>query len=374
MPDARFRISYVLTCGAGEEATAKARGIAYEQTVELPEACVPAELRERIVGRVESVAPLGGDRARAVISYPVEAVGPEIPQALNLLFGNVSLQRGILIEDVQWPETWLGRFAGPRFGIEGVRALCGVTRRRPLLCAALKPVGLSPAGLARLCAAFAAGGVDIIKDDHGLADQPAAPYRLRLEMCREAVARANARSGGSTLYVPNVTGPAAELEERVELARRAGCRMVLLSPLLVGPDTARRVASESGLGMLAHPALGGAFFGADHGIAPEILLGDLFRILGSDGVIYPNPGGRFPLGERACAAIHARLRRPLGALRPAFPVPGGGIDARKVPDWIERFGADTIFLIGGSLYAQADLTRASAALVEAIHASAAGGS
>lgn len=366
MPDTRFRISYVLTCNTGEDAAAKARGIAYEQTVELPESCVREELRDRIVGRVERVDPLERDRSRAVISYPIEAAGQELPQALNLIFGNISLQSGILVEDVEWPASWLKRFPGPRFGIEGLRGSCGVTRRGPLLCAALKPVGLSPAELAGLCSAFAAGGVDLVKDDHGLADQPDAPFRQRLESCQEAVERSNARSGGSTLYVPNVTGPAEELEERIELARRSGCRAVLISPLLVGPDVARRVATESGLALLAHPALSGAFFDLRHGIAPEIFLGDLFRILGSDGVIYPNAGGRFPFSEETCLAIAERLRRPLGALRPAFPVLGGGIDVGKVPQWIDRYGFDTIFLIGGSLYAQPDLVRATEALVTAV--------
>ena len=366
MAETRFRITYVLTCGAGEDAAGKARGIAFEQTVELPEACVRADLREQIVGRVERVDPLGGERSRVVISYPAEAVGTEIPQALNLIFGNISLQRGILVEDVDWPASWLKLLAGPRFGVEGLRGLCGVTRRRPLLCAALKPVGLSPAELARICGEFAEGGVDIVKDDHGLADQPDAPFRERLDLCAEAVERANARGGGSTLYVPNVTGPAAELEQRVEMARLAGCRMVLLSPLLVGPDVARRVAAESGLAVLAHPALSGAFFGRDHGIAPRVLLGDLFRILGSDGVIYPNAGGRFPFDEETCSAIAERLRGPLDGLRPAFPVLGGGIDAGKLVQWIDHHGFDTIFLVGGSLYAQPDLVRASEALAAAI--------
>jgi ribulose-bisphosphate carboxylase large chain len=366
MSQSRFRITYLLTCSAGEDPAAKARAIAFEQTVELPESCVSVELRERIVGRVESVDSVGRTRWRAVVSYPTAAVGPDLPQALNLLFGNISLQQGISVKQVEWPADWLERFTGPRFGIAGIRGLCGSTGGRPLLCAALKPVGLSPAGLARICAAFAGAGVDIVKDDHGLADQSAAPFRLRLEMCREAVSRVNARRGGSTLYVPNVTAPADELEQRVDLARRAGCRMVLLSPLLVGPDMARRVAAESGLAVLSHPALCGAFFGRDHGIAPELLLGDLFRIMGSDGVIYPNVGGRFPFDEGTCMAINAGLRDPLGLLRPAFPVPGGGIDAGKVPHWIERYGPDTIFLIGGSLYARSDLARATEALVAAV--------
>src|SRR2546425_3866691 len=100
---------------------------------------------------------------------------------------------------------------------------------------------------------------------------------------------------------------------------------------------------------MSHPALAGAFFQRDHGFAPEVLLGDVFRVAGSDAVIYPNVGGRFTFSAATCAAINARLRGPLGRVAPAFPAPGGGIDAARVPHWIERYGADTIFLIGGGL-------------------------
>src|SRR2546425_7170890 len=103
---------------------------------------------------------------------------------------------------------------------------------------------------------------------------------------------------------------------------------------------------------MSHPSLAGAFFHPDHGIAPEVLLGDLFRVAGSDAVIYPNVGGRFTFSEATCAAINARLRGPLGPVSPSFPVPAGGIDAARVPHWIERDGADTIFLIRGGVYGQ----------------------
>jgi ribulose-bisphosphate carboxylase large chain len=325
-------------------------------------------LRDRVVGCVERIEAVEGARWRAVISYAAEVVGAEIPQFLNLLFGNISLKRGILVKQVDWPKQWLARFPGPRFGVDGLRRLCAVATRRPLLCAALKPMGLSAIELARICGEFARGGVDIVKDDHGLADQSAAPFGERLERCQEALSRVNAETGGTTLYVPNVTGDAGSLESRLELAHRAGCRAVLISPLLVGLDTVRHVAERSGLAMLAHPALSGAYFRDDHGIAPELLLGELFRIVGSDGVIYPNVGGRFPFTEQDCAAINARLQAPLGSLKPAFPVPGGGIDVERVPYWIDRYGLDVIFLIGGGFYAQADLARASAEISEAIKA------
>ena len=211
MPDSadeRLRITYVLTCGEGEDPEAKARDIALEQTVELPAGSLPAEIAERIVGNVEKLEQLGGSRWKAVLSYDVGVVGDDIPQLLNLLFGNISLKSGILATEIGWPKALLAHFPGPRLGIEGLRAACAVVERRPLLCAAVKPMGLSAERLADICYQFAMGGVDIIKDDHSLANQKTAPFRDRVERCQQAVAKANALTRGHSLYLPNLMGSA----------------------------------------------------------------------------------------------------------------------------------------------------------------------
>jgi ribulose-bisphosphate carboxylase large chain len=362
----RFRVTYVLTCGADEDAAAKAADLALEQTVELPGSCLPPAVARDVVGSVETVEPLGDGRWGAVIAYPPETVGDDVLQFVNLLFGNISLQDGIFIIQTEVPLRIRDRCGGPRYGIPGIRELCGIADGRPLLCAAAKPVGLSASELADVCFAFAAGGIDIVKDDHGLADQDAAPFAERIRCCQEAVEAANARTGGRSLYFPHVSAGGTDLGARLELARSLGCRGVLLSPLLLGLDTVREVAATGDLAVLAHPALAGAFFAKTHGIAPDVLLGRLFRLVGSDGVIYPNVGGRFPFSRTACDAINARLREPWGDIRPAFPVPAGGIDVARVPHWIEQYGADTMFLIGASLYAQRNLQSASERLVEAV--------
>src|SRR5207249_4939224 len=165
----------------------------------------------------------------------------------------------------------------------------------------------------------------------------------------------------------NVTSGVAALLERAAFAHRTGCRGCVVNALPAGLDALRAVAA-TGLAVMSHPSLAGAFFGADHGIAPPVLLGDLFRVAGSDAVIYPNVEGRFTLSEATCDAINARLRAPLGSVRPSFPVPAGGIDVARVPHWLDRYGADTIFLVGGSLYAQPDLVAAARRLVEAVRA------
>jgi ribulose-bisphosphate carboxylase large chain len=241
---------------------------------------------------------------------------------------------------------------------------------RPLLCTALKPVGLSARELAERAADFARGGIDIIKDDHGLADQPTAPFAERLARCQEVIERVNATHGTRALYFPNVTAPAARLRERLDAARAAGCRGVLVSPWLVGLDTLRLIRDDYGLAILAHPALTGSLFGRSAGIAPELVLGDLFRLAGADAVIYPNTGGRFDFSAAICERLNHHLRRPLGGALPAMPVPAGGMNVRSAAHWARRYGPDTMLLIGGSLYAQGDLVAGAAALRRAVEEAA----
>jgi ribulose-bisphosphate carboxylase large chain len=358
MPDPHLRVVYHLT--APDEAVARelAAAIALEQTVELPASCVPEGAPARMVGRPGEPRPLGDGRFEAPIDYDPDAVGGESTQLLNLLFGNVSLLDGIRIAAVEWPRLLLDALPGPRLGTSGLRELCGVTERRPLLCAALKPLGLSSAELAERCRDLARGGMDIVKDDHGLSDQTSAPFVERVARCQEAIEQANAETGRSARYFPNLGGEPRAIERRLRHIASCGIGGVMVSPLLVGPGALAWLAGEHGLAILAHPALAGSYLRPDHGIAAEVLLGELFRLLGSDGVIYPDAGGRFPLTPDTCAAINDRLRRPWGTLRPSMPVPGGGIDTRNVPDLTERHGHEVMFLVGGGLYAQGDLVEA----------------
>lgn len=361
---ARLRVHYRLAVPVAQ-AGALARAIAFEQTVELPQALVDSALAERFAGRVESVEPAGARAARAVISYPAETVGTELPQLLSLLYGNISLQPGIRVEHVDWPGALLAALGGPGHGIAGLRALTGVPRRA-LLATALKPVGLSAAQLADLAFAFARGGLDIIKDDHGLADQASAPFEQRVARCQDAVARAGALTGHQPLYVPHITAPFDVLMHRAEFARAAGCRAVLVVPWITGLDAMRALRDATGLAIVAHPGLTGAYFGPRAGIRAPLLLGDVYRAAGADAVIYPNTGGRFDFSARTCAAINDRLRAPLGALRAALPMPAGGIDAARAAHWVRRYGPDTALLIGASLYAQGDPRAAAAALRVAV--------
>ncbi|MEZ5333329.1 MAG: RuBisCO large subunit C-terminal-like domain-containing protein [Thermoanaerobaculia bacterium] len=362
----RLRAAFELRCPPGESPEERARSIAVEQTVEIPEGCFSEEVEARVVARLEELEPLADGRHRAVLSYPVRDVGPRIGQLVNLLFGNISMHRGIRLVAVEWPEEILAAFPGPSFGIPGLREATGV-RQRPLVCAAVKPLGLSAEELARDAAAFARGGVDLVKDDHSLDDQPElAPFCERVARCQEAVSRANEQTGGGTFYVPNLGGTPDQLIERVEWLRGLGVRGVMVCPLIQGLDVVRWLADESGLFVLGHPSFTGSLLGEEHGIAAPLLYGHLLRLAGCDGVIFVNAGGRFAWSGERCDAIARALREPLGEVRPAFPVPAGGMDVRRAPEWVAHYGRDTMVLIGGSLYQQGDLAAASAALVASL--------
>ena len=349
----RFSVIYRLQ---GSEALARtlAKDICLEQTVEFPEEFVPAGMiRDQILGRIESIDAWDEGSFRAEISYAVESTAMELSQLLNVIFGNISIKPGIRVEEIQLPDSLLRQFKGPRFGREGLRQLLQVPDR-PLLFTALKPMGLSASELAELAYQFALGGIDIIKDDHGLTDQVFAPFEQRVALCTEAVHRANQETGQHAIYVPNVTSSYHNLIKRAHWAKQAGAGGLLLAPGLTGFDSMRTLADDDGIALpiFSHPAFQGSFVTGANGIAHYALYGQLMRLAGADASIYPNFGGRFSFSRKECERITEGTGVSMGAIQPIFPSPGGGMSVDIIPQLVDVYGKDVIFLIGGGLFKQ----------------------
>ena len=329
-----------------------AAAIALEQTVEVPQALVDAAgLPPGVVGEVERIDAGAGvpGAARAWLSYDtsvVEAGG--VPALINLVFGNVSMMPGVRLVDLAIPERVLATFAGPRHGVPGVRALTGV-HGRPLLATALKPRGVPVSRLVEMAGAFARGGGDIVKDDQNLIDD-FETFKDRVKRCAGAVDDGNQRTGRRCLYLPHATGPLPALSRRFEYVARLGLPGVLACPFIAGLGTARSLARDHDLVLMAHPSFSGGHFvsrreGIDHGL----LFGTLLRIAGADISVFPNVGGRFECSRSDCADIAARLRAPLGGLPPAWPCPAGGMTFEQLPAMCADYGPDAVLLIGGAL-------------------------
>ena len=90
--------------------------------------------------------------------------------------------------DVDIPPSSPRHLVVRAMGIDGLRHRAGAFGRA-LTCSALKPQGVPPARLAELAEQFARGGIDFIKDDHGLADQAYSPFAERVAAIAGSVGR-----------------------------------------------------------------------------------------------------------------------------------------------------------------------------------------
>jgi ribulose-bisphosphate carboxylase large chain len=120
---------------------------------------------------------------------------------------------------------------------------------------------------------------------------------------------------------------------------------VLVAPMLIGlPAFFDLVDEFPEFVYLAHPSFGGA-----GRIDSSLLFGKIFRLFGADAVIFVNYGGRFAYSQEESLSIAEALRATWGHVRPAMPVPAGGMLVERVPELLDRYGPDSMLLIGGNL-------------------------
>jgi len=338
---------------------ARAQAIAVEQSVEMPLSAIEDQsILDEIVGKVEAISDLGSGTFAVRIALARATAGNDAGQLINMLFGNTSLQEDAVLQDAEFPDAVVTAFGGPNTGLARLRDRAGAGERA-LTCSALKPQGLSPARLADLAARFARGGIDYIKDDHGLADQSYSPFAARCE----AVAKALRESGAHARYVPSLTGDLDALRAQISAAKSAGIDTVMVQPMIMGlSNFSRLVAENRDLAFFAHPTLAGAAR-----IAPPFLFGKVFRMLGADALVFPNHGGRFGYTPETCRAIAGTALAEWHGLKPAVPVPAGGMTIHRVAEMLDFYGSEVMLLIGGALLeARERLTQETAAFVETV--------
>jgi ribulose-bisphosphate carboxylase large chain len=337
----------------------RARAIAIEQSVEMPLAAITDEfVRAEIIGRVTAITEMSGELFEVRIALAGATVGRDAGQLINMLFGNTSLHPDVALADVLLPRDLVAAFAGPRHGLSGLRQRVGADGRA-LTCSALKPQGLPAAKLAELAQRLAAGGIDYIKDDHGLADQAFSRFAARVDAIAAAVADVARQSDHAVRYVPSLCGDLDDMRGQLSIARSAGIDTVMTAPMITGFANFHRLVREHpDMAFFAHPTMAGS------AIAPPLLLGKLFRMLGADAVIFPNHGGRFGYSPETCSRLAATARADWHGLRPAVPVPAGGMTRDRVAEMLDFYGVDIMLLIGGGLLeAGAKLTEATMAFV-----------
>lgn len=339
----RFSVTYLVRSDAAS-IVARAQGIAVEQSVEMPlEGITDEGVLADIVGKVEDIRDLGAGRFAVRIGLAAATVGHDAGQFLNMLFGNTSLHEDVILHDVDVPEVLRDAFGGPRHGIVELRRKLHL-HERAFAGSALKPQGLSPDDLSLLAERLARGGLDFVKDDHGLADQHYSPFAERIRAVMTGIARGVRSTGHPTRYVPSLTGNLDQLRVQAALARDEGIDCVMVAPMVAGFPAVQALVNEfSDLAFFAHPSLGGLR------VSPDLLIGKLFRLIGADAVIFPNFGGRFGYSQANCRSLADNARHEEHAVRPALPVPAGGMTLARTAEVLDFYGPDTMLLIGGNL-------------------------
>lgn len=296
-------------------------------------------------------------RAHVRLSWPLEVIGPSLPNLVATIAGNLFELKafsGLKLIDIQLPLSFVDRYAGPRFGIAGTRKLAGV-KGRPLIGTIIKPsVGLTPAATAEFVDALASGGIDFIKDDELQSDGPACPFEARVDAVMAVIHRHADRLGRKVMFAFNITGDLDEMQRRHDhvLARGGTCVMVSLNS--VGFVGVTELARHSRLPLHAHRNGWGA-------LSREPVLGwsfpawsKLWRLAGADHLHVNGLANKFTEEDASVIASARSLGDPLfvGNAMRAMPVFSSGQTIRQAAGtWAALKSPDLIHAAGGGIVA-----------------------
>ncbi|RKP57006.1 2,3-diketo-5-methylthiopentyl-1-phosphate enolase [Cohnella endophytica] len=338
----------------------KAQSIAVGLTVgswtDLPEAA--KEQMQKHLGQVVSVdvseSSNPGERyADIEIAYPDANFSRDIPAFLVTAFGKLSMDGRIKLIDIRPSADFLSAFPGPKFGVQGIRDLLGV-HDRPLVMSIFKSViGQELPNLREQFLQQALGGVDLIKDDEILFENPLSPLEKRVEACMSAAREAEQATGQKLLYFTNLTGSTFQLKDNAKRAIAAGANGLLFNVLAYGFDALAELAADPDISVpiAAHPSLAGALYPSmHHGISAPLLLGKLMRIAGADLSLFPSPYGSVVMPKAENLAVKEALLTPSLPQKPAMPVPSAGIHPGLVPLIMGDFGPEVVVNAGGGVH------------------------
>jgi 2,3-diketo-5-methylthiopentyl-1-phosphate enolase len=307
------------------------------------------------------------------LAFPWVNFGDSFPMFLSTIPGNISFGFPVKLLDVEFPDVLLSKFSGPKFGIEGIRKLLGVTHR-PLVNNMIKPcTGFPPEVGADLVYEAAAGGVDIIKDDELLGGSPEfSPLQKRVEMYMKAIEKADAEKGEKTLYTVNITDRVSRLRENALAAIEAGANALMVNYISTGLSALRMLAEdpEINVPILGHATAGGSMIVSPYaGISAHLIMAKFPRIAGADIINDLVPYGKLPILKSKYVRIAQICRGKLGKIKPIFPNAVAGTFPGNIHEIIADVGNDCILGAGGGIHAHPMGPRAGAlAMRQAIDA------
>ena len=336
----------------GETPELKARSAARVERLELLDGVFEAP-------SLPTTAKISGNirRAVATLSWPIENLGPSLPNLLATVAGNLfELQAftGLRLLDIRLPQVFADTYPGPRFGTDGTRKLSGV-EGRPLIGTIIKPsVGFGPEETASLVATLCDGGIDFIKDDELQADGPHCPFDDRVRAVMRVINAHADRTGKKVMYAFNLTGDLDQMRRRHDLlvAEGATCLMAslnsvgLVGMIELGRQSALPIhAHRNGWGYLTrHPMLGWSY----------VAWQKIWRLAGADHMHVNGLANKFSEADDSVIASARACLTPMFPSKPclAMPVFSSGQGVKQAPGTYAALGStDLIVTAGGGIVA-----------------------
>jgi 2,3-diketo-5-methylthiopentyl-1-phosphate enolase len=297
---------------------------------------------------------LGKDvtKGKIKIAYPSLNYSHDLPAILTTVFGKLSLDGEVKLIDLEFTEEVKSSFPGPTFGVSGIREALNVYDR-PLLMSIFKGViGRDLTYLRDQLKQQVLGGVDLVKDDEILFDNPLTPFEDRILAGKEVLKHVFEETGHRALYAVNLSGRTFELKDKAKRAVELGANVLLFNVFAYGLDVLQSLAEDKEISVpiMAHPAVSGALTASSlYGFSSSLLLGKLLRLSGADFSLFPSPYGSVALDRDEAIGISENCLNE-ETYKQSFPVPSAGIHPGLVPLLIKDFGIDSVINAGGGVH------------------------
>ncbi|MBK5959078.1 ribulose 1,5-bisphosphate carboxylase [Rhodoplanes elegans] len=355
-PEAYLELDFAFECAgdpreaaahlASEQSTAQWRRVGVDEDFRPRFAAKVVDLdatpREKFSVPVDGVPATDVHRVRVTLAHPHGNFGPRLPNLLSAVCGEgvffVPKIPLIRLLDIRFPAAFLAAFAGPRFGIAGLRDLLRAYDR-PIFFGVIKPnIGLPAEPFAEIGYQAMAGGLDIAKDDEMLADAPWCPLGERAALLGEAARKAGEETGEPKIYLANITDEVDRLIPLHDLAVARGAGAVLVNAMPVGLSAVRMLRAHASVPLIAHFPFVASFARLPwFGIHSRVLT-RLQRLAGFDAVIMPGFGPRMMTPEAEVQDCIRACLEPMGDILPSLPVPGGSDSAATLERVFAKVG------------------------------------
>ena len=377
MPSNRIEADYLIETAFDARHAAEALAGEQSSGTFVPIPGETPELKARAAARIEALSPLDEElrrpalpyagtpksapdswrRAHVTLSWPLDNLGPSLPNLLATVAGNLfELKQvsGIRLLDIRMPDAFAASYPGPQFSIAGTRRLSGVPNG-PLIGTIIKPsVGFGPDETATLTRTLCEAGIDFIKDDELQSDGPSCPFEERVRAVMRIINSHAQRTGKKVMFAFNLTGDLEQMRRRhdVLLAHGATCLMASLNSVgLVGMIELARFsqlpihAHRNGWGYLSrHPLLGWSY----------VAWQKIWRLAGADHMHVNGLQSKFSESDDSVIASARACLTPMFDRKPCtvMPVFSSGQTVKQAPGTYAALGStDLIVAAGGGIMA-----------------------